>query len=78
MEYNKYGNQDFDRFCIRYLKRGGREPRYRDDTIAKNYIKDSYVSIGMDSVDRLPYYVIGSTIGTHLGPGVVGIAFFEK
>lgn len=49
-----------------------------DETIALNYIKDSYSRLGMKNIKDLNSYVIGSTIGTHLGPGVVGIAFFEK
>ena len=28
--------------------------------------------------DKAQKYVIGSTIGTHVGPGAVGIAFFDK
>ena len=27
-------------------------------------------------VDSVPTYIVGSTIGTHVGPGVLGVAFF--
>ncbi len=26
--------------------------------------------------DKVPMYIVGSTIGTHVGPGVLGVAFF--
>lgn len=35
-------------------------------------------SIWQDETDTLPAATIGSTIGTHAGPGAVAIAFFEK
>ena len=48
-----------------------------DDTILKKYIKDSDY-LWKDYTDELPAYIIGSAIGTHVGPGVIGFAFFEK
>lgn len=48
-----------------------------DDSLMKKYIADSE-ALWKESVDELPTYMIGSTIGTHIGPGAVGVAFFEK
>ena len=43
---------------------------------------DNYLDNSMDlyAVDRkdLPISIIGSTIGTHIGPNAIGIAFFKK
>ena len=47
--------------------------------LLKKYISDSkslfeeYVS-----EEELPYACIGATIGTHVGPGAIGVAFFAK
>ena len=41
------------------------------------YIQDS-ASLWQDSTDAVPRYQLGATIGTHVGPGAVGFAFFEK
>lgn len=49
-----------------------------DESIALDYIQDSFARLNVSNDSDLHHYVIGSTIGTHLGPGVVGIAFFEK
>lgn len=44
------------------------------------YLKDSkplweeYI----DKIENIPSYMIGSTIGTHVGPGAVAVAFFAK
>ena len=48
-----------------------------DDTLAKKYIKDS-CHLWENQTDNIPIYCIGSTIGTHIGPGAIGVAFFEK
>ncbi|MGN0302206.1 MAG: DegV family protein [Anaerotardibacter sp.] len=48
------------------------------DTLLKKYIKDStHIYEGIPA-DELPVRTIGSTIGTHIGPGAIGLAFFEK
>ena len=48
-----------------------------DDTLLKKYVVDSaYLWEG--HTDSVPAYMIGSTIGTHVGPGAIGVAFFEK
>ncbi len=41
------------------------------------YIQDSAM-LWQGYTDELPRYQIGATIGTHVGPGAVGVAFFEK
>ena len=47
-----------------------------DDHLQK-YIKDSVIT-WEGQTDAIPVYSIGSTIGTHVGPGAYGIAFFKK
>lgn len=49
----------------------------KDDTILKKYIKDS-AHLWSHAVEQVPVRIIGSTIGSHVGPGAVGVAFFEK
>ncbi len=41
------------------------------------YIKDS-AKLYEGIIDELPIAVIGSTIGTHVGPGAIALAFFVK
>ncbi len=41
------------------------------------YIQDS-ANLWEGHTETLPRYPIGATIGTHVGPGAVGFAFFEK
>lgn len=48
-----------------------------DDTVLKKYVKDS-AHIWEGKVKDVPMCMIGSTIGTHVGPGAVGVAFFAK
>lgn len=50
------------------------------DDYLKKYIADSaHLWQGhVDSPDDLPVHLLGSTIGTHIGPGGVGVAFFAK
>ena len=48
-----------------------------DDSLLKKYIKDSE-HIWKDKTDNIPMHMIGCTIGTHIGPGGIGVAFFEK
>lgn len=48
-----------------------------DDSLLQKYIKDS-ASLWEDELDHVPSYCIGSTIGTHVGPGAIAVAFFEK
>ena len=48
-----------------------------DDSLLKKYVNDSE-HIWKDKTDGIPAYMIGCTIGTHIGPGAIGVAFFEK
>lgn len=48
-----------------------------DDSLLQKYIKDSAV-LWKNELDHVPSYCIGSTIGTHVGPGAIAVAFFEK
>ncbi len=48
-----------------------------DDSLMKKYVADS-AALWQDSISEVPSYMIGSTIGTHIGPGAVGVAFFAK
>lgn len=47
------------------------------DTTLQTYIADS-AHLWRDHTDTLPVTAIGSVIGTHVGPGAVGVAFFSK
>lgn len=46
-----------------------------DDTMLQKYISDSK-ELWEDRAERLPICTIGSTIGTHAGPGAVALAYF--
>jgi DegV family protein with EDD domain len=46
-----------------------------DDSLLQKYIKDSDM-LWKDKVDELPISTIGSTIGTHTGPGGICVSFF--
>ena len=47
------------------------------DTLLQKYITDSgYLWKGQ--INELPITLIGSTIGTHAGPGAVAVAFYHK
>lgn len=46
-----------------------------DDTLLREYIEHSR-DLWQAHVQELPISTIGSTIGTHAGPGAVGVAFF--
>ncbi|MCI8558529.1 MAG: DegV family protein [Lachnospiraceae bacterium] len=48
-----------------------------DDSLLQKYLKDS-ASLWEDELDHIPSYCIGSTIGTHIGPGAIAVAFFAK
>ncbi len=48
-----------------------------DKTLLEKYLKDSS-QIWQDYTDLVPSYIIGSTIGTHVGPGAIGVAFFSN
>lgn len=48
-----------------------------DKTMLEKYVKDS-AKLWEYATDQIPAYIIGATIGTHVGPGAIGVAFFEK
>lgn len=48
-----------------------------DDSVLKKYVRDS-ARLWEEHTDEIPAYVIGSTIGTHVGPGAIGVAFFAQ
>lgn len=48
-----------------------------DDSNLNKFVSEN-ASIWNGDVSKLNKYIIGSTIGTHVGPGAVGIAFFKK
>ena len=49
------------------------------DIILKKYFSDSrHLWEGHVDEGNIPYYMIGSTIGTHVGPGTIAVSFFAK
>lgn len=66
----KCGGIDFSLpFCLAYSG--------LSDALLQKYIKDSE-SLYQGKVDVLPISTIGSTIGTHAGPGAIAVAFFAN
>lgn len=48
-----------------------------DDKLLAKYVADSE-SLWREYVDELPMSTIGATIGTHVGPGAIAVAFFAR
>ena len=48
-----------------------------DDSMLRKYIADS-AALYEGKTDALPVHTIGSTIGTHAGPGAIAVAFFSN
>ena len=48
-----------------------------NDDLLQKYISDS-ITLYEGKTNRLPIYCIGSTIGTHAGPGAIAVAFFSN
>lgn len=48
-----------------------------DDIVLQKYVKDS-ASLWNEHLSEIRSFMIGSTIGTHVGPGTIGLAFFQK
>ena len=48
-----------------------------DDRILRKYIQDAGW-LWEDLVSEVPVYEVGSTIGTHAGPGAIAVAFFSQ
>ena len=49
----------------------------QDRTTLDKYVRDS-ACLWSEQTEEVPAYMIGCTIGTHVGPNAVGVAFFEK
>ena len=47
------------------------------DAVLKKYIEDSAALWAGHAENELPIHTIGATIGTHVGPGAVAVAFFR-
>ena len=47
------------------------------DVLLQKYIQDSS-ALWEDKVSSLPITVVGSTVGTHAGPGAIAVAFFAE
>ena len=47
------------------------------DAYLQKYLKDSE-KLWKDKTNYIPVHMIGSTIGTHVGPGAIAVAFFAK
>lgn len=47
------------------------------DSTLQKYINDSR-ALWQNYANTLPVYTIGGTIGTHVGPGTISVAFFHK
>lgn len=47
------------------------------DVLIQKYLKDS-AKLYQDSIKEVPVHILGPTIGTHVGPNAVGVAFFGK
>lgn len=68
-EITKYHGIDFSMpVCLGYTG--------LDDKLLQKYIKDNS-DLWVSKVDELPISSIGSTIGTHTGPGGICVAFFS-
>ncbi len=48
-----------------------------DDTMLRKYIADS-ADLWRGAADELPVGTVGATIGTHVGPGAIAVAFFAN
>lgn len=48
-----------------------------DDSLLQKYIADS-AALWEGHTDALPTGTVGGTIGTHVGPGAIAVAFFRK
>ncbi len=49
------------------------------DELLMKYINDNKdLYEGRITANELPIHTVGSTIGTHVGPGAIAVAFFEK
>lgn len=69
-EIFNYGGVDFALpYCAAYTG--------LSDHLVKKYLEDSK-DLYEDKTSYVPIRTIGSTIGTHVGPGAIAVAFFKK
>ncbi len=69
-EIRKTSGVDFDRpYLLGYTG--------LEDSLLQKYIADS-AALWTEHTDALPIGTIGGTIGTHVGPGAVAVAFFQQ
>lgn len=69
-EIEKTAGVDFSRpYCLGYTG--------LSDAVLQKYIADSR-QLWQNHTDTLPICTVGGTIGTHVGPGAVAVAFFCK
>ena len=47
------------------------------DELLTKYVSDSE-RLWLGKTENLPKFIIGSTIGSHIGPGAIGVAFFAE
>ena len=47
------------------------------DSLLQKYIEDSQ-ALWTGAVENLPVCTVGSTIGTHVGPGAIAVAYFQN
>ena len=52
-------------------------PSLQTDALLRKYMADS-AHLYQDYAGELPISTIGSTIGTHVGPGAIALAYFSK
>ena len=48
-----------------------------DDSRIRNFAEDNTMILGCN-VDEIKICTVGSTVGTHAGPGAIGVVFFKK
>lgn len=66
----KEGSIDFEKpICLAYSG--------LSDTLLQKYMKD-HEFLYQDYKGKIPVSMIGSAIGTHIGPGAIAFAFFKK
>lgn len=69
-EIEKINGVDFGRpFCLGYTG--------LSDALLQKYIEDSK-ALFAEHTNELPVCSIGATIGTHVGPNAIAVAFFDK
>lgn len=50
-----------------------------DDALLRKYVEDSrHIWEGHVELENLPVHTVGATIGTHVGPGAIALAFFKQ